>query len=283
MSGKDEGKIRTLAMRDGAELHCRHWSAGSTTPRGAVVAVHGIRSHSGWYVDSCAHVARAGYDVTFVDRRGSGLNRFARGDVERFEVLVDDLCEHVDDVRRRLGDVPVHLHAVSWGAKLACATLIRRPDLARSLTLVAPGLVSLVDVSPGVKLRTALALLANPKKLFDVPLNDPQLFTDNSERIAWIEDDPLSLRRCTARFLYQTRRLDRFVRRHARKLRIPVLVTLAGLDRIVDNTGVRRLVERFASRPKEIVEYPDAAHTLEFEPDPSGIFDDMVKWLDARG
>ena len=274
------GRVRGFSMRDGAELSYRHWAVPDA--RGAVVAIHGIRSHAGWYTGSCAHMASAGYEVAFLDRRGAGLNRASRGDVVDCRVWVDDLREFVADVRRRLGDRPVHLQAVSWGAKLACATLIEHDDLVDSLVLVAPGLVSKVDVTLGVKLRTAAALVVHPRRLFDVPLTDARLFTDNPDRIAWIEDDPLSLRKCTARFLYQTRRLDRFVRRHARRLRVPALMMLAGRDRIVDNAAVRRLFDTFASRPKEVILYEQAAHTLEFEPDPTPVFNDMVAWLDAR-
>lgn len=267
-------------MRDGAELHYRHW--GVRSPRGALVAVHGIQSHSGWYTASCAHAASAGYDVVFPDRRGAGLNKASRGDVTDYRVLVDDLCEFVADVRRRLGSLPVHLAAVSWGAKLACAALILKPGLVDSLMLVAPGLVSKVDVSFRVKLRMAAALVFNPRRLFDIPLADARLFTDNPERIDFIENDPLSLRRCTARFLYQTWRLDRLVRRRADELRVPTLMMLAGRDPIVDNDAVRTLFGDFASAPREIVVYERAAHTLEFEPTPVHVFDDMVKWLNAR-
>jgi alpha-beta hydrolase superfamily lysophospholipase len=267
-------------MRDGAELYWRHWE--TRAPRGAVVAVHGIRSHSGWYTLSCAHLASAGYDVVFPDRRGAGLNKASRGDLSDWCVLVDDLREFVASVRRRLGGIPVHLEAISWGAKLACAALILHPDLADSLLLVAPGLVPKVDAGPAVKLKTAAALLVSPRKLFDVPLGDARLFTDNPDRIATIERDGLSLRKCTARFLYQTRKLDRFVRRRAGELHVPLLMMLAGRDRIVDNDKVRALFERFASRPKDLIIYPDAAHTLEFEPGAKPIFDDMVHWLDSR-
>jgi len=267
-------------MRDGAELYWRHWE--TRAPRGAIVAVHGIRSHSGWYTLSCAHLASAGYDVVFPDRRGSGLNRTFRGDLTRWQVLVDDLREFVASVRRRLGDLPVHLEAISWGAKLACATLILHPDLADSLVLVAPGLAAKVDVSLAVKLETAAALLVNRRKLFDVPLGDARLFTANPDHIAYIERDALSLRKCTARFLRETRKLDRFVRRRAGRLRVPILMMLAGRDRIVDNEKVRTLFERFASRPKELILYPDAEHTLEFESDVKPILADMVKWLDER-
>ena len=293
--------IRTFQMRDGAELHFRHWQAPH--PKGAVVLIHGIQSHSGWYENSCSHLSAAGYDVSFLDRRGSGLNKASRGDVatcrrddsnEYADVqytamyypgrmgFADDLDEFVDDVRRRHPGLPVHLVAISWGAKLAVASCIRRPDLADSLLLMNPGLVSRVDLSFADKLRTALALVTRPARLFDVPLGDARLFTDNPERIAFIKQDPLALRKVTARFLYHSRWLDRFVRWSAEGLRVPVLMMISGRDRIVDNDGSRKLFERFASRPKEVILYETAAHTLEFEPDPKPFFADMVRWLDAR-
>jgi alpha-beta hydrolase superfamily lysophospholipase len=272
--------MRTLSMRDGAELAWRHWEV--RTPRGVVVAVHGIRSHSGWYTGSCGQLASAGYEVVFPDRRGAGLNKAFRGDVSDWRVLVDDLAEFVGSVRRRLGGVPVHLEAISWGARLACAGCILHPDLADSLVLVTPGLAAKADMSFAAKLGTAAACLVNPRKLFDVPLADARLFTANPDRIAWIERDELSLGRCTARFLRETRKLERFVRRNAERLRTPLLMMLAGRDRIVDNDRVRRLFDRFGSRPKEVTVHPDAEHTLEFEEKPMAIYEEMARWLDER-
>ncbi len=278
--GDGADAIRSFAMRDGAELYYRHWPAAS--PRGVVVAVHGIQSHSGWYVGTCGALAAAGYETAFLDRRGSGLNKASRGDIADWRIFADDLGEFVDDARRRRAGLPVHLVAISWGAKLAVAACVRRPEIADSLVLMNPGLVSRVDVSFADKLRTALALATHPTKLFDVPLADARLFTDNPERIAFIEQDRLALRRVTARFLYQSRRLDRFVHRFAAELRVPALMMLAGRDRIVDNARTRTLFERFASRPKEVMMYSGAAHTLEFEPDPQPCRRDLLRWLDER-
>jgi acylglycerol lipase len=267
-------------MRDGAELAWRHWEVRA--PRGVVVGVHGIRSHSGWYTGSCGQLASAGYEVVFADRRGAGLNRSFRGDVSDWRVLADDLAEFVESVRRRLAGVPVHLEAISWGARLACAGCILHPEMADSLALVTPGLAAKTDMSFRAKLGVAAACLVNPRRLFDVPLSNARLFTANPDRVAWIDRDELSLTKCTARFLRETRKLERFVRRHAEKLGTPVLMMLAGRDRIVDNDGARGTFDRFGSRLKEVKVYPDAEHTLEFEENPKPIFDDMAKWLDER-
>ncbi len=279
MTANPDGIIRSFPMRDGAELYFRGWPVENA--RGTVVVIHGIQSHSGWYAGTCARLAEAGYETMAPDRRGSGLNKTQRGDATRWTVPADDLVEIIDDAHRRIAR-PVHLVAISWGAKLAVAACIRRPGLVESLALIGPGLVPQVDVAFGEKLRVLLALPANPCKLFDVPLGDARLFTENPERVAFIENDPLSLRKVTARFLFQTRMLDRFVRRHAHAMRTPALVMLAGKDRIVDNDRTRDLFGRFAPLKREELVYPEASHTLEFEPDPEPMRRDLVRWLDER-
>ncbi len=60
---------------------------------------------------------------------------------------------------------------------------------------------------------------------------------------------------------------------------LPVLLLLAGRDRIIDNQPTRDLVAKFAG-PKEIVEYPESPHhTLEFEPNPERHITDLLNWL----
>ena len=61
-----------------------------------------------------------------------------------------------------------------------------------------------------------------------------------------------------------------------------VLLRLAQHDRIIDNAPTRRFVERFASSDREVIEYPGAHHTLEFEPEPDRFVNDLLRWLDRH-
>ncbi len=54
---------------------------------------------------------------------------------------------------------------------------------------------------------------------------------------------------------------------------------LAGQDRIVDNTRTLEYFDRIAGREKTLISYPEAHHTLEFEPDPARYADDLIGWL----
>ena len=84
----------------------------------------------------------------------------------------------------------------------------------------------------------------------------------------FLRDDPLRLHQATARLLIESVRLDGYLRFVPKYVHVPVLMLLAEQDRIINNAKVRAFVDRFATPDKEIIEYPGAHHTLEFEPDP---------------
>jgi alpha-beta hydrolase superfamily lysophospholipase len=251
-------------------------------PRAAVVYLHGIQSHSGWYEVSSRRMAEAGVAVYQIERRGSGADRsHERGHVDRAETWLADVAAAAELARQETRLPAVHLMGVSWGGKLAlAASSADRPDLYRSLILAAPGIIPRVDLALAAKIRIGWSLLVGSGlRRFPIPLSDPHLFTANPERLRYIAEDPLSLRDVTARFLFESRRLDDLARRAARKVRLPTLVLLAERDRIINNTATRRLVGAMATR-RRVVVYPGASHTLEFEPDPEKYFRDLVAWID---
>jgi alpha-beta hydrolase superfamily lysophospholipase len=246
-------------------------------PRARVVCVHGIQSHGGWYEPSCRRLAAEGFEVFFLDRRGSGLNDRDRGDAPSFRRLIDDIAEFLQAIRA--DPLPVFLVAISWGGKLAAALQRRRPGLADGLALLCPGFAA--RVRPAFRERVAIlwSYLVAPTRLFPVPLDDPALFTASPEWQQFLRDDPLAVRRATARFLAHSARLDAYLRFVPRHVTVPVLLLLAGQDRIVENGRTRRFVESFAARDKTVIEYPEAHHTLEFEPQPHRYLDDLIGWL----
>ena len=83
-----------------------------------VVFIHGIQSHAGWYTHSSAQLSRAGYSVSFLDRRGSGMNEQDRGDAPGFRRLLDDVAEFLTALPRTVprghsvGRLPVFLAGV---------------------------------------------------------------------------------------------------------------------------------------------------------------------------
>ena len=76
--------------------------------------------------------------------------------------------------------------------------------------------------------------------------------------------------------------MSRYARDAAPVLNLPLMLMLAGQDRIVNNVLVRDFVERTASSDKKFFEYPAACHTLEFETDPRRYFADLCEWINSQ-
>src|SRR4051794_36050025 len=90
--------VESFTTGDGYRCQYRHYPAAGP-PRAEVVGVHGIQSHAGWYEHSCIQLAQAGFAVSFLDRRGSGMNPEARGDAPGFRRLLDDLADFLRPLR----------------------------------------------------------------------------------------------------------------------------------------------------------------------------------------
>ncbi len=270
-------EIKETITGDGVTLRYREWDA--KTPKGVLIGVHGIRSHGAWYNDSCAYLCSKGYRVLFPDRRGSGLNR-GEAKPAPYRRWIEDLEHFVGMGEKGLPGKPVHLLGISWGGRLAASVAASGRVRLRSVIFSAPGLVSFRDYGFWMKLTVATALLLKKKKEFVIPLSDPALFTDDPDERNYIEEDAFGLRSAPAEFLFESRRLERYAKTAFVGIRIPLLLLLAGRDRIVDNVAVKNLFSSCASGDKVMKVYEQARHTLEFDACKKAYFDDLVKWLD---
>jgi alpha-beta hydrolase superfamily lysophospholipase len=268
--------IENYAAADGERLAVRVWRPAAV-PRARVVFLHGIVSHGGWYGASCAHLAAAGCEAHFLERRGSGLSGGPAGDVDHWQTWPADVEAYLE----RLGDErPRVLAGISWGGKLAAAVARRRPERVDALALICPGIYA--HQQPGPLQRWALQLARLPvvgRRKVKIPLDDPALFTDVAVHRAYVGNDPLALRRITLRFALADQRLTHFARGAAGSLRMPTLLVLAGRDPIVDSQRMLEYLDATAADDKTVFEYPTAAHTLEFDPDAVRYCDDLTQWV----
>jgi alpha-beta hydrolase superfamily lysophospholipase len=274
--------LETFTAGDGYRWRYRRYEAIGPA-RAHVVCIHGVQSHGGWYEYSCSRLSQAGFTVSFLDRRGAGLNEQDRGDAPGFRRLLDDISEFLRSLKSTSHpSMRLFLVAISWGGKLATALQRRHPGLVDGLALLCPGFCP--RVGPTVRERFAIlgARVVTPRRLFPIPLNDPELFTASPHWQRFLRDDPLALRQATARFLIESARLDGYLAFVPKHVGLPVLLLLAEYDRIIDNAATRRFVARFATADKEVIEYPGAHHTLEFEPDPDRHVRDLLHWLERH-
>ena len=279
-----EPEVLRFDASDSASLHYRHWVPERGKPRGYIVALHGVQSHSGWYAYSSRKLCEAGYEVFYFDRRGSGLNMETRGDAQHCDRLINDVVQFLQFVRHRRNQSaptrPVVLQAVSWSGKLAAVIAARRPELVDALALLSPGIHAKTRPSLWQRCQLELANRCGIReRRVPIPLNDPTLFTDSVASQQFIREDPLALHEVTVSFLLADRELSRLSRNAPARLRVPLLLMLADQDEIIDNPATAAWFERCKSTRKQVNEYADARHTLEFAADKDEHVDDLIDWL----
>ena len=84
------GASRSIRASDGVQLHYLRWSTGGAEPWAAVLFLHGIASHAGWFAETATDLGEQGVAVYAPDRRGSGRSGGRRGHLERYERALDD-------------------------------------------------------------------------------------------------------------------------------------------------------------------------------------------------
>ena len=280
-----EPSLREYIASDGYRLKFRYW--GPASPKGIVIALHGIQSHSGWYDYSSRRLADAGFAVYFPDRRGSGLNGYQRGHAAHAMRLVNDVrslrqlaLEELSPAATTGNRLPITILGISWGGKLAAVLAALFPEEFDRLALLYPGLAARIVPTWSQLLRLNLARTFEiVKSHIPIPLEDPTLFTQVAEWQAFIANDPLALHTVTSSFLNSGRELDRILQVHGSKILQPTLLLLAENDSIIDNTAVRQRVNQFGTRQLQTKVYQGMRHTLEFEPNRSVVFDDLLGWL----
>lgn len=275
-----------IPLPDGYPLHARLWQPPN--PRGRILYLHGIQSHGGWYELSGQRLADAGFTVLMPDRRGSGQNPPPRGHYDSLDQCLAD-TKHMLDFLLKLpgggsdGRPSAHVIGVSWGGKQAVQLAQAHPGHVKTLSLIAPGLFPRIDLTLTEKFRVGVSMINDREKLFDIPLNDAAFFTDNPERMSFVERDTHKLQQVSARFLLTSRQLDKLIRAFPDSpYRNPVHLFLAGHDRIIDNEKTRDWLRGLPSPDRRITEYPDGGHTLEFDRDPEPFITDLVTWIEER-
>ncbi|MGZ5440796.1 MAG: alpha/beta fold hydrolase [Thermoanaerobaculia bacterium] len=251
--------IRECTTPDGYRLQYRSWQTGQSDT--LVVTLHGILTHSGWFGEVGDDLLARGIHTIGHDRRGSGLNDEARGDVSGPEQLVGDLAALIATQRARYSRIVL----LGWclGSCIALHHLLQNEDGGEGLILMSP---DIFECHLDEKVR---ATFSDPKwdtrvmPRLRVPIN-VEIYTTSHYLETFIKRDALKLKEFTPRFLRASMRLKEDLETHFAAFTKPSLLLLAGRDQIIDNEKTRALYAHIGSASPEIVEL-DSDHGLMFD------------------
>ncbi len=261
-------------------LHYRTWEA--TTPRAALVVVHGLGEHSGRYDEFGTRMAAFGFSTYAMDLRGHGLSEGRRGHTPNFDALLQDLERFRREVEG-LADAkaPLFLLGHSMGGLIALRYQEEYNTSFKGAIIVSPWVATAMTVP---RWKTTLAS-AISKALPALPLGnaiDAGLLSHDPDVVAAYNADPLVHDRITPRLFTEASHSMGLVFQRADRFDDPLLFLLAGDDRIVDTRRTQQLARAIPSGEVTIKVYPGMFHEVLNERDRMLVFRDIRNWIAGR-
>ncbi len=182
----------------GKMLHLRAWEPEGE-PKGAVLFSHGLGEHCGRYAHVAEHFVAKGWVAYGQDHYGFGLSEGRRGDVPRFEVLLQDLLSLQADIKKERGaDLRQVILGHSMGGLIALTLLHDSPGAFTEAVVSGPGINVKRGVNPALLAVSKVLRLLVPFMTLDNTLNPKELCTDPAVVEAYVAD-PLVHRRISSR------------------------------------------------------------------------------------
>jgi acylglycerol lipase len=277
-----EEKGTTVLTPDGVSIFVHAWVPDS--PQRVLVCVQGLGGHGGYYSELASSVAVNGTIVVAPDLRGHGLSEGARGDIGRFDLYVMDVDAVCNWVRTVWPDKPIFMLGESMGASIEvqyiasglCQTL--QESLA-GLVLVSPVFSSALRPRFGEVVHFVLLLLSAPTYPSIAVTGREELGCRDPDFNALLRADPLFVRVVSVRFLIRLTMWLRLSKRKASQINLPLLVLLAGKDKVAERNGTSAFLRKVPTRERRIVTFPQTFHCLLRDPDTPNVLRVLNAWL----
>lgn len=263
------------------------WSWLPAEPNRVMVLVHGYAEHMGRYDEMAMHFAERGFAVHAYDHAGHGRTAGARGHVDRFDRLLDELMRFIELVRLDHPGLPLVLVGHSMGGLVvAAAATGRHPEVEHFV--LSGALLQLGGDSGGLRQSISLGLARviatfAPRVAVATGL-DPQGLSRDPEVVRRYLQDPLVKDRMSVRFAAGMSSMVSSVRGKGNRIERPILILHGGADPISSPLGSRRLYAELTGQIAEksaLQIYPELRHEIFQEPAREQVWQDMLRWLEC--
>lgn len=267
-----------LTAADGTALFVSDYLLPPSVARGSIVLMHGIGEHSGRYRQLAQFLNQCGLSVRCYDHRGHGRSGGARGDVPNGTPMVQDAQIVIDDFARR-ATRPPYLFGHSMGGLFAAHVALSGVARIRGLVLSSPALAVQLSGVQRALLRGMQAVA--PRLGIPNGVQDKYLSHDVSV-IAAYRADPLVHNKISARLMRSMQASMAYCHANAATLSMPLLMQIAGNDRLVDAEGSRRFVAGVPSGRATLKTYEGYYHEIFNDTGADLPMADLRAWLSAQ-
>jgi len=261
---------------EGLRIHAAHWPVDH--PRAAMLLVHGQGEHIGrydhvakWY--NAKEIAVLGYD-----HQGYGQSEGRRGHAKNLDVLLDDLGQALEEIRRLYPGIPVFLYGHSMGGNIVLNYFFQRKPVVTGVIATGPW-VRLAFEAPALKvmagrlLRHWLPNLRLPNGLA------VHFLSHDPEVVAAYQRDPLVHNLLSAGAGMALLEGAGWLNQYTDEAPAPLLLMHGGDDKITSAPATREMAARLTGNSPHR-EWPDLYHEIHNEPEKEEVFSYTLAWIE---
>jgi alpha-beta hydrolase superfamily lysophospholipase len=268
----------------GTNMLFRRWDASPSpaSPKAVFLLVHGLGAHSARWNFLADHVAARGFASYAVELRGFGRTpERPRGHIDSFRVWDRDILELRDIIGKDFPGRKVFLLGESMGGLLAFNLACRNADKFAGQVLIAPAFKNGMKFPFSVYLKLAAFLLIKPTMNVDLPYTSEMVSRD-PDYLSVMNASPDEVRVASLKCLFNFLPEQAGSGKLAKKLAVPTLFLIPGVDLLIDEKASRKMFERLMLADKTLIEYPDMLHALSIDIGRDKVFKDILNWAAPR-
>ena len=277
-----DGQTHWSENDDGTRLFYRTLAAPDERFR--VVVSHGLGEHSGRYGHVAGGLVPMGASLWIPDHRGHGQNNGKRGHVNDFSDYVNDLKRVVDlAARDNPGNLPILLLGHSMGGLIAILFAGRYSPAIDGLILSSPLLG--LPRPPSLLIRTIAGILSAVWPTFSMDNDlDPTAISHDRHEVDRYMQDSWVHSRISARWCTCCMAAMASAAKSPGAVRVPVLMQVAGADRLVSAASALDYFETLTVADKSLCHYENLFHEIYNEalPDREKVMADLKQWIAER-
>jgi alpha-beta hydrolase superfamily lysophospholipase len=272
----DEGRVE---RSNGPALY--YASAMPPSPKAMLAMVHGYADHGARYAHVQGALAEHGIGSVIIDLRGHGKAEGTRGYCDRFSDYHDDVRELRRLAEARAKDTPLFLFGHSFGGLVVTSSAIENQSPWKGLILSAP-LFGLALEVPKIKIIAGkIASRLVPKLGLPSGLTGKDMTSDVAKQKEY-DADPLAFKDARARWFTESSKTQDYVLANAKKLTIPLYLTIGTKDPIVSLPTAKKFFESAGSKDKTFVPQEGLLHEVVNEPTWKDVVEPIAKWILAK-
>jgi alpha-beta hydrolase superfamily lysophospholipase len=266
----------TIHTVDDRGLHCRRW--GPHESQTALVVVHGLGEHSGWYDEFARFMAGQAVSTFAYDQHGHGKSPGVRGHAPSLETFVQDIqtvCRYVTEQQPQ-SEVVLLGHSMGGHCVLRFLLDSELPRIDRAV-VTNPMILPKHPPTEAQSFAAWLTAKVIPRFRVTTEMNRTQL-TQDSEMLERLSDDPLLHEKLSIGVGGELMSSGHQLIDRAGELRTSLLFLIGGDDELCDTETSQLFCDQGGDRVIRKA-FPGLRHSLLLETERQQVFRAIGRWL----